>query len=320
MAFEKITDRAVIGKFYELLSQDIGASWLSMISMFFTSDQASETYAWLGNVAGLREFTGSRLEKALAEYSLALANKEYEDTLIIKDKDMRRDKTGQIDIRISEMVTRAQVHWMTLITALINNGHSNTLGLAYDGQFFFDTDHSVGSSGTINNDLSIDISALPATVHGSTTTPSPEEMNLAIFQTIQQIIGFTDDQGEPMNEEARKFLVMVPLNYWQSALAAVKAPTAGYGATNTMQTVSADGFEIQIAANTRLTETDTIFTFRGDGSTKPFIRQEEKELEVEAIGKGSDYYFKTRNHKFGLFTSRAAGYGRFEHACRAQLI
>ena len=67
---------------------------------------------------------------------------------------MRRDKTGQIDIRIREQVQRAQAHWAKLLSDLIIAAEST---VCYDGQYFFDTDHSEGDSGTQDNDLSIGV-------------------------------------------------------------------------------------------------------------------------------------------------------------------
>ena len=48
--------------------------------------------------------------------------------------------------------------------------------VCYDGQYFFDTDHVEGDSGTQSNDLSVDISALACSVHGTTTAPSVEDL------------------------------------------------------------------------------------------------------------------------------------------------
>ena len=65
-------------------------------------------------------------------------------------------------------------------------------------------------SGSQSNSLSVDISALPCQVHGSTTVPSIEEMQQCIIQAISAMMAFKDDQGEPMNEMASSFLVLTP--------------------------------------------------------------------------------------------------------------
>ncbi len=45
----------------------------------------------------------------------------------------------------------------------------------------------------------------------------------AIVKGLAQILSFRDDQGEPLNEGAREFLVMVPMNF----LAATLVSTGG---------------------------------------------------------------------------------------------
>ena len=142
--------------------------WVDPVSMLFTSDQASETYAWLGQSPAMREWIGGREAKGFRENGITIANKKYEATLEIPLDWMRRDKTGQIQVRIDEMAQRANAHWAKLLTALIEAGEAATLGTCYDGQYFFDTDHSEGDSGTQSNDISVDIT--------TTTAPTAAEM------------------------------------------------------------------------------------------------------------------------------------------------
>jgi len=315
-----ISQREVMGMFFNRLSQDLGMSWVNTISMLFQSNQDIEKYPWLGQTPMMREWIGGRHAKILPENVLTIENLHYELTEEFLVKDLRRDKTGQIQIRINEMAYRANVHWAYLLSELINSGHSDTYGLSYDGQYFFDTDHVTGDSGTQSNDTTVDISELPVSNSGSTTTPSAAEMSMAIMLTIQKIIGYKDDTGQPMNELARNFQVQVPIGYWQSAVAGLGNRTIDGGDDNTAIAVQADGFRINLSTNVRLTETDTFFVFNSDGTTSPFIRQEETGIMMKVKGAGSDYEFNNDAHQYGIDTWRNAGYGRWEKACRTQLI
>ena len=211
MQYENITTREVIGMFFERLSQDVGASWIPAVSMMFQSDQAQEKYPWLGMVPMMREWIGGRHAKSLPEEIITIENLHFEATLEFQIDDLCRDKTTQVQTRINELADRANAHWAKLLSSLIVNGHTDASGLAYDGQYFFDTDHSTGSSGAQSNDLTVDISALPTNNHGYTTAPAAAEMSLAIMETIQQIIGFKEEQGEPMKELAEDIMVMVTI-------------------------------------------------------------------------------------------------------------
>lgn len=314
--YPSITSKGVIGSFYAALRQDLGMSWIPGISMYFPSNQDTESYPWLGMVPTMREWKGGRQPKGLRENGMTLKNVKYESTLEVNVDDLRRDKTGQLKVRISEQAQRANSHWASLLSTLILNGPSTD---CYDGQYFFDTDHSEGSSGTQSNQLTVDISALPCSVHGSTAVPSREEALQSILQGVAAIIGFVDDQGEPMNENAQSFLVMAapqnPLFYpLQEALS---TPALLTGVPNPVQ---ATKFNISIAANARLsTWTDRFAIFRTDGQVKPFIRQEELGVMMSAKAEGSEYEFDYDKHQYGIKAVRAAGYGYWQQACEVIL-
>lgn len=143
MGAKGLGSRAIIGEFFARLEQDIGATYIPLVSNFFESDQESETYKWLGMSPAMREWIGGRLAKGFRENGLTITNKKFEATLEVLVDEIRRDKTGQVMIRIGELAQRVNAHWAKLLTDLLV-----TNGLAYDGQNFFDTDHSEGGSGT----------------------------------------------------------------------------------------------------------------------------------------------------------------------------
>jgi len=158
MSAQALSSRAVIGMYYEALAIDPGLTWMDAVSNYFTSDQDSETYKWLGMPPALREWIGGRQSKGFTTEGIEIRNKHYEATLAILLKDLRRDKTSQLQARIGEFAQRGTSHFASLLSTLIINGPST---VCYDGQFFFDTDHSEGDSGTLDNDITTDISAVP---------------------------------------------------------------------------------------------------------------------------------------------------------------
>lgn len=312
MGAQALSSRAIIGEFYRTLSQDTGAGWVNLISNLFGSDQDSETYAWLGQVPQMREWIGGRNGKGLRDENFTIRNKHYEATIDILVRWLRRDKTGQAMVRIRELAMRSNSHWASLLSTLILNGTSTT---CYDGQFFFDTDHSEGSSGTQDNDITVDISALPAAAHGSTTAPSPEEMQQAILKGITQITGFVDDQGEPMNENASNFLVMVPQSLMFAGINALVMPK-GTGLSEQQAT----GFSVDIVGNARLSSwTDAFAVFRTDSNAKGLIRQEETDVDLKVKAEGSEYEFDNDAHQYGIDAWRNVGYGMWQDACLVTL-
>lgn len=305
--------RAIIGGFYKALSADAGASWIDAVSMMFTSDQDSEEYRWLGQTPAMREWVGGRNAKGFTENGLTIKNKHYEATIEVLVRELRRDKTGQVLIRIRELAQRTNSHWASLLSTLLLNGPS---AVCYDGQYFFDTDHLEGDSGTQDNDIQSDISTLPALVHGVITAPSPEEMQQSIIKGISQILSFKDDKGEPMNEDASQFLVLVPVPLWIAATKAISMPS-GTGVSE-MQVPA--GISISVAANARLTWTDSFAVFRTDGNVKPFIRQQETDVVLKAKAEGSEFEFDNDKHQYGVDTWRNVGYGYWQHGCYVTMI
>lgn len=321
MSAQGLGSRAIIGRFYAALSA-LAPSWVDMIGFRQDSDQASETYKWLGQVPAMRQWLAGRQAKGLSENGITIVNQPFEATLEIFKDELRRDKTGQVMIRIEELARRAQSHWATLLTTLINNGNGSTSGLAYDGQYFFDSDHTEGKNATSqSNLLTNDISTMPVSNHGSTTAPSVGEAREVITQAIAAILAFKDNENEPMNEDARSFLVMAPTSgIWTAARAAVGLPMVDSGESNVLLAIqNVDGFNVQVVMNPRISATDSLYVFRTDAKIKPFILQEEVPIEMTAIAEGSELEFEERVHHYGVYASRNVGYGMWQQACRVQM-
>ena len=314
MSAKGLSSRAIIGHYFARLEQAPGFDWIEEISMLVNSDQESEEYKWLGMAPALREWVGGRHAKGFRENGIIIANKPFEATLEVLVDELRRDKTGQVLIRVGEMADRTNAHWAKLLTTLLLNGAST---VCYDGQFFFDTDHAEGDSGTQSNKITVDISELPVTNHGSTTRPSVGEFRECILAGVQALYGFKDDQGEPMNETAAAFRVFVPSPLLQVAQSAVALPMVDNGESNIIP--AQKDFRISVTATPRLNAwTDRFAIMRTDASVKPLIRQEEVPIEMSAIAEGSELEFKHRKHEYGVYTSRNVGYGYWQHA--AQVI
>lgn len=307
-----LSSRAIIGMFYEILETSKDTAWPFRVGMEIGSNQESETYKWLGFSPAMREWLGGRHAKSLRENGVTIINKEFEATLEIAKKDLRRDKTGQIRIRIGELADRVNQHWASLLTTLITGN-----GLCYDGQNFFDTDHSEGDSGTLTNaltasdysDLNVDTAA----------NPTANEMAKVILKLIQHMYSLKDDQGEPMNENAKNFLIMVPTNMWAAGLQAASSQLLSTGTGAIDNPLKNGGFNVEVISNPRLSTTTVLYAFRTDGRAKPFILQNEVAPEMSAIAEGSEEEFKHNRHLYGVYASRNVGMGYWQQAVKATL-
>ena len=308
MSAQGLGSRAIIGEYYAALEADAGASWVPLVSNMFNVDQAIETYKWLGQSPALREWIGGRLAKTFRENGVSISNLHFEATMEVLVDEIRRDKTGQVMIRVRELAQRVNSHWAKLLSPLFLLGESTN---CYDGQYFFDTDHSEGDSGSQSNDVSY------AAATG--TAPTAGEMSEAISAATGKLLGYLDDQGEPMNENAREFLVMVDPTLLKEAAAALGSQVLVYSATavgsNTIMAMgSIGGYTYRLAANARLADADKMYLFRTDAPTKAFIRQQETEPMLEAIAEGSEEEKKNKRHLYMVDTWRNVGYGLWQRA------
>lgn len=309
-----LSSRAIVGMFYEALDISKDKAWPFQVGMEFRSNQDSETYKWLGFSPAVREWIGGRQAKGLRENGITLVNKRYESTLEIDVDDLRRDKTGQIRVRIAELADRVNQHWASLLSTLIINGGAT---VCYDGQYFFDTDHAEGSSGTQLNALAAaQVGALDVATAAS---PTSNEMAQAILGCIGYMYGYKDDQGEPMNEGARKFSVMVPTNLWSPAAQAISSNMLSTGTGAVDNPLKNVGLDVSLIPNPRLTTTTVFYVFRTDGRARPFILQNEEDVTMEAIAEGSEEAFKNNRHLYGVKALRNGGYGYWQHAVKATL-
>lgn len=311
-----LSSRAVIGMYYAQLENNPGLPWVNGVANMFNSDQASESYPFLGQNPVMREWIGGRQAKGWSANNLTVTNKHYEATIEIALRDLRRDKTGQVQARIGEFASRQQTHWASLLSTLILAGPST---VCYDGQYFFDTDHSEGDSGTQDNDITVDISLLPAAVHGALTAPSIEEMQQSILKGIAQILSFKDDKGEPMNENAREFLVVVPIGLFLTASAAVAAITTAALQQNLNPNQIA-GLRINVEMNPRLTWTDSFAVFRTDSNIKAFICQSETDPVLKVKDENSEFAFDNDAIQLGIDAWRNVAYGYWQRACYVTMI
>ena len=313
MGATALSSRAIIGEFYATLEQDLGLSWIDSVSNLFDSNQESETYKWLGMAPAMREWIGGRQAKGFRTDGITIVNKNFEATLEVLVDEIRRDKTGQVMVRVRELAERTNAHWASLLSALLIAGESTA---CYDGQFFFDTDHSEDDSGSQSNDITSDIT--------TTTAPTSGEMETAILKSIEAILGFKDNQGEPMNEGARMFEIMVPVPFMSSAAGAIGSQIIVDSSTSRSNRIltlgSLGGFQVGLRVNPRLTWTTKFATFRADGQTKALIRQEEEGVTMSAIAEGSELEFKERKHLYGVKAIRNVGYGYWQRACLTTFV
>lgn len=314
-----ITERSVIGMFYERLQQNAARSFIDAIATApFESDQDSENYAWLGMVPQMSVKRGQKKFSQLRDTDWEIRNIEYQGGIALPKKHIIYDKTTQVQNRVNELADRTTAHWWSLIAPLIVNAES---GVCYDGQYFFDTDHSEGDSGAQSNDIT-SAAAAP-------TNPTAAEMIKAIMAGVEKMIGYKDDRGEYVNENLTEFYVVVGTGLMKHALEALTQTRVGGGDSNIL--IEQDSFRFRVDASPRLSSWTSKFAiFATQGTQKPIMRQQRKPnnaapgynvdgMLMETLWLDSEHCKKHDECLVSVETERAVAYGDWKKACLVTL-
>lgn len=214
------------------------------------SSTASNTYAWLGQFPGFREWIGERQFNSMKEHSYSITNKTFEDSIEIGRDEIEDDNVGTYSIVADEMGYAAEVFPDELVYGLLKNGTSE---VCYDGQYFFDSDHPVNSkvdgSGT---DASVSNLIIDDGYTGPTwyLLDTSRALKPLIFQERRKV-NFTSmtqntDQSVFINNKYQFGADMrcnVGFGFWQMAVAvrAEMTPDNIWGGIERLQSFSADG-------------------------------------------------------------------------------
>lgn len=266
------------------------------------STNTDEKYGWLGTAPAMREWIDERQPAGLLDHSYTITNKKFEGSISVDEDDLEDDNYGQINIRVSDLGGRARRHPDTLLKSMITDGETD---LCYDGQAFFDTDHSEGSSGTQSNDLTASVT--------STASVTVAEAKTIFYAQLEALLSFVDDRGEPYMEEwelnSNNLITMISPDHMQGFEELFGANLTGGGDDNILKNRS------RLVINPRLTDTTKIYTFYTGGVVKPFIWQRRRGIRARVQGVASDRGFDTGEFVFGVDYRANMGYGLWQMAC-----
>lgn len=236
------------------------------------STGSDEQYGWLGSMPGVREWLGDRQFKTLRAASFTLTNKEWESSVAIERADIEDDRLGMYGPVLAQLGAEAAYHPDELLVSAIEAAESTA---CFDGQYFFDTDHSWGDSGTQDNDLTYN-----ASDHAAVTAA---EMKAAFRASVNALLGFKNDQGKLLNRpvavrQMSDITLVVPTTLRSVAYDAFEAQLSGGGDTN----VVID--RPNIVCLPSLASGVKMYTFATGGMLKPFVFQARRPLSRQMKG------------------------------------
>ena len=100
------------------------------------STTGEETYAWLGDIPGMREWIGDREIQNLTASDYTVKNKSFELTVGLPKEAVEDDKIGLYNPSVQMLGQSAALHPDELVFGLLKKG---TTEKCYDGQAFSQT-------------------------------------------------------------------------------------------------------------------------------------------------------------------------------------
>jgi len=270
------------------------------LSTRLPSQTETERYRFLGRVPPLREWGTGRKAVGTVVEEYDVDNLKYEATIEVDRDEISDDQTGQIRIRIGELAERAKQHKDSEIARLLLNGHSAGFH-SYDGAPFFGATHVSGKSGAQDNAITYTAADEDA--------PTVAEIRTALKLGIAQLLGFLDDQGEPMNNAATGLIAVVPPLTYMDFLEAINATIIG-STSNVFQGAA------RVLAFPRITAPSVFYLLKTDVSVRPFIFQDREPIEFNALEQNSETGFMREVYLYGVRARYRITYGYWQRAIK----
>ena len=280
--------------FFEALDNTVGD--YERVATIVPSGSDEEAYPWLGAVPGMREFKDERMPLGLLEHSYTIKNKTWESSIAVERSAIEDDKYGQIKLRVQSLAREAKRHVDELVFTLLRNGFASN---CYDGQYFFDTDHSEGDSGTQSNKGT---SALDAS---------------ALQVAITAMMKYKDDKGKLLGI-VPDLLVVPPDLQWTAMELLESTYWPGSQANHKMANNVLKG-KLDLLVSPYLTDTTDWFVFSTKGIIKPMILQSRAPVEFAALEGDSESGFMRDQYIYGVRARYNAGYGLWQMAYGSQV-
>lgn len=244
----------------------------------------SETYAWLGDIPGMREWVGDREIQNLSGSDYTIKNKDFELTVGVDRNAIEDDKIGLYNPSIQMLGESAALHPDELVFTLLSSGFKEK---CFDGKAFYAADHAVGKA-AVSNKL--------------TAALTPESYKTA----RAMMMSYKNSKGRSLGLVPNLLVVPPAL---EAAARDILVADFVNGTKNTMQGTA----EIHVEPNLKTdTEWHLLCTNR---PIKPLIFQQRKKAKfVSKTSETDDNVFMSKKFIYGVDSRGNAGFGFWQMA------
>lgn len=260
------------------------------LAMVIESNHRSELLSWPGAAPKLKEWIGDAQFQKIRAYAQTITHKKFQMGLEVDADDIEDDQLGLVKPAIEDLAEQAKQLPDDLIIDLLVNGFTGAKGLAYDGQYFFDTDHKDGTGAVQSNK--------------GTAALTSTSFNAAMTSMMTRL----DDQGSPLR--IRPTHLLVPPQLRETALNLLEAEYLANGATNINQGAVEPIVEQRLAAHPT-----KWFLLALGGSLKPFVFAWRKRPQFAAQDSWTDEHaFMRAVFRYSAWARGAGTYGLWQLA------
>lgn len=259
-------------------------------TMKVPSGSSQNDYTWLSRFPKMIKWLGSKTVKALKAFTYTVVNDDYEATVEVNRNDIEDDNLGIYAPMAKEAGFSSKQLPDEIDAEIKNNAFAN---LCYDGQYFYDSDHSVAGSSVSNL--------------GTAALSAADKAGVAASYGAARlaIMSFTDDEDRPLGLIPN--LLEVPPALEATAKLICNNPKLEDDKPNPYFGTA------EVLVNPRLTSATAWFLHVTNRPLKPFIYQERKApVFVQQVNPDSDDVFLRKMFKFGAEARAAGGYGLWQ--------
>jgi phage major head subunit gpT-like protein len=279
---------------FRATAEKVEPMWQKM-AMEAPSEAALENYQWLGRVPAMKEWVDSKTLEQLRGGGYTIINKDWESTIEVDRNDIEDDRLGMYRPRIAELADEGMRHPDELLSTARRTGSAT---LCYDGQFFYDTDHSEGMSGVLSNRL---------TGTGTTTA----QITVDFFAALAAMRNFKDDQGKPYIRRAG------PLDLLAVIPPLLERPFRELAnATMISNTTNVLAGTFQYMVDPYLTDVNDWFLDYVGAPMKPYVVQMRKKPTFVALEdpNSSESVFMRKKFAYSVEARYNVGYGLWQYS------
>lgn len=265
--------------------------WQS-VAMRAPSTGAQNDYKWLADFPRMRKWIGDKTIKALAAFSYTIVNDDWEATVEVDRNHIEDDTLGIYRPQAQMAGYSARQLPDEIVFELLDKGFIN---LCFDGQYFFDVDHPVGTASVSNK----------GTAALTIATQAGAVASLGAGRTAMR--KFKDEEGRPLN--VRPDTLVVPPALEDIANALMTNERLEDGKANLYKGT------LTVVVEPRLTSDTAWYLLDTSKPVKPLIYQERKAPTfVQQTDPQADNVFMRKKYKYGAEARAAGGYGFWQLA------